>query len=528
MDSPGFFVVPKGAAIAYLNMPKAGCTSILRALAVMSHGSMPLPEERLSDGSDPVHGYGAVDGHLDYFAERWHVRDGDLPRRLFRFTFVRHPFTRFVSFYRSKIRDQQKPGEHYARFGLTAETTLERAVEVITSLPVEELEHHALPQSLIATQRGKPLIDFVGKLEDIRMHWPLIEKVSGYTVALSISNRSADRGVGEALDDNLRQRLYAYYRDDFKLFGYVADEQVALATPPGVQVAHLLPSEGALAVATALARSSSDVRAQPDDWRVADAEALELQLELSRRALAAHRRRTSDGLGKVERQRADLERMIRSEGEGTARMFADVRVSVDELAKDVARAHGTLRELRTDAASRARQGERALRAVQEQMSREADDVQQRLEKADHLIAQCSRDVRLVADRVDRLASRLEKQEERAKRRVLSAFAANSRSRWMRLVRRIRYRRVNELEVLERSGLVDPGYYFVHYPEAARIGVSAAEHYLRVGALKGYDPSDAFSTVQYLLHHPEAVLSGCNPLLHKYVERERPLRVRVGV
>lgn len=65
-------------------------------------------------------------------------------------------------------------------------------------------------------------------------------------------------------------------------------------------------------------------------------------------------------------------------------------------------------------------------------------------------------------------------------------------------------------------LVDEDYYFRSYPEARAWGVPAAEHYFRLGASKGYNPSPLFNTEFYLRRYPDVASADLNPLLH-YVD-----------
>lgn len=65
-------------------------------------------------------------------------------------------------------------------------------------------------------------------------------------------------------------------------------------------------------------------------------------------------------------------------------------------------------------------------------------------------------------------------------------------------------------------LVDAAYYFRTYPEARAWGVPAAEHYIRLGASKGFNPSPVFNTEFYLTRYPDVASADVNPLLH-YVE-----------
>lgn len=74
-----------------------------------------------------------------------------------------------------------------------------------------------------------------------------------------------------------------------------------------------------------------------------------------------------------------------------------------------------------------------------------------------------------------------------------------------------------IAVLEASPLLDAAWYLARHPEAVALGLGAAEHYLRLGALLGDDPGPAFSSAAYLQAHPQLAQAGINPLLH-YLEQ----------
>lgn len=52
------------------------------------------------------------------------------------------------------------------------------------------------------------------------------------------------------------------------------------------------------------------------------------------------------------------------------------------------------------------------------------------------------------------------------------------------------------ESIRSSGLFDADYYRARYPDAAASGLDPVDHYLQIGAAKGYDPSPLFDTGYY--------------------------------
>jgi GT2 family glycosyltransferase/glycosyltransferase involved in cell wall biosynthesis len=70
-----------------------------------------------------------------------------------------------------------------------------------------------------------------------------------------------------------------------------------------------------------------------------------------------------------------------------------------------------------------------------------------------------------------------------------------------------------VEVLRRSALFDAEWYKRRFPDAEALGMDPAEHYLRIGARLGRDPSPSFDGAAYLAANPDVAAAGMNPLLH---------------
>lgn len=79
--------------------------------------------------------------------------------------------------------------------------------------------------------------------------------------------------------------------------------------------------------------------------------------------------------------------------------------------------------------------------------------------------------------------------------------------------RMRGSEAAQVELVRSSPLFDPVWYLCRHPEVLDMGMSPAEHYVRVGAAEGLEPGPDFSTADYLRGHPEVASSGENPLVH---------------
>ncbi len=86
-------------------------------------------------------------------------------------------------------------------------------------------------------------------------------------------------------------------------------------------------------------------------------------------------------------------------------------------------------------------------------------------------------------------------------------------------------RHNRLLLLSQSSQLDAKWYFSTYPQACAAGLSAADHYLTIGAEADFDPGPAFSTADYRQQHQLA--AGVNPLLHFLAVETDKLALRPG-
>jgi hypothetical protein len=72
---------------------------------------------------------------------------------------------------------------------------------------------------------------------------------------------------------------------------------------------------------------------------------------------------------------------------------------------------------------------------------------------------------------------------------------------------------NAIESIKSSGLFNEVWYKERYPEVTESGLSAIEHFIQVGANKGYSPSELFDAVWYLKTYPDVAQGSINPLIH---------------
>lgn len=78
---------------------------------------------------------------------------------------------------------------------------------------------------------------------------------------------------------------------------------------------------------------------------------------------------------------------------------------------------------------------------------------------------------------------------------------------------------NDRHLIKKSGLFDPAYYLLTYPDVRIADVDPLTHFMKVGWKEGRNPSEQFDTQSYLDTYPDAQESGLNPLIH-YISYSR--------
>lgn len=223
---PTYFLSPKLGA-AYLQIPKAACSSIqARILAAESPGLYAELESTIKTNVTPLH---YTPGMFTKAASA----DGFL-----RFTFVRHPFNRLLSFYIEQVSPPQPPPvdddsrkslekdleRNGFRFGMPFEEFIGRMV----GDPVGRNNPHVRPQAEFVLGAAGLNVDFIGRVESIGRDWPRLNAALGAGLGqIGKLNFHGGQSWRDSpwFDRRTVARLAEHYRYDLWLFGYdVADK----------------------------------------------------------------------------------------------------------------------------------------------------------------------------------------------------------------------------------------------------------------------------------------------------------------
>jgi hypothetical protein len=150
--------------------------------------------------------------------------------RMFKFCFVRHPFTRLLSCYLDKIqRNRPQKAEILRQLGLPEDkldtpVSFGQFVSAVVEQPVSAMNHHWRAQYYQTMQDGIQY-DFIGRFEQLEEGMRVLEERISPELArcLRPESRNATEARTESenyLTDELKEAIYQKFHLDFEHFGY--------------------------------------------------------------------------------------------------------------------------------------------------------------------------------------------------------------------------------------------------------------------------------------------------------------------
>lgn len=118
---------------------------------------------------------------------------------------------------------------------------------------------------------------------------------------------------------------------------------------------------------------------------------------------------------------------------------------------------------------------------------------------------------------------------RIKQKINGLITHKFHSRKEPVVDETRYVQYPEIVIIKASHLFDRDWYLAQYPHVKKFGLEPEQHYLQLGAKKGYDPGPHFSTRDYLSLYSD--VNQMNPLVHYEVvgkAEERSCRIETTI
>jgi hypothetical protein len=191
--------------ICYVVNPKVACSSIQVALTEAATGT-------------EVRGF--RHNHPDVLAFR-RTSFRDVPAGYFRFTFVRDPAARIVSFYKDKFLRPKQEGRGFDYAGylggvFAPDDSFEAVCAAIAAIPDRLSDRHFVSQGFWLNRICRVPLDYVGRLEALSSQWPVIAQRIGREIPLPRLNSSASIAFSPPIPHGIAVR----YSSDFARFGY--------------------------------------------------------------------------------------------------------------------------------------------------------------------------------------------------------------------------------------------------------------------------------------------------------------------
>lgn len=200
--------------IAYMQINKSGCCSILTALYDMANPNV--------DECSNFDVYSQFHDQISFNKLKYEEIKNKID--VFKFTFIRNPIDRFIDFYFDKIYDRSDIPEWVTKFGVKQGADFQEIVDLLQYIPEKYYDSHFMPQYNLIFQNGQMGVDFIGKLEQADLHWAVIKNFLGIDINLPhlhivLSQYEIDE-FKKNLSKKIIYQLRKFYIKDLEYFGY--------------------------------------------------------------------------------------------------------------------------------------------------------------------------------------------------------------------------------------------------------------------------------------------------------------------
>jgi len=211
-------IISRKNKFIYFPIPKVGCTSLKLTIADLL---------KLKDSKNKPH-------QIKF--ETVNVFEEKQFPGYFKFAFVRNPWDRIASCYANKIRSIKLKKEGFEKgilsslihlYGDTfyAGMSFEEFVEKICKIPDSRADGHFRSQhTFICDKDGKPIVDFIGRLENFKEDFKLIGKKIKKRLKYFHKNKTTRKPYQEFYNEKTKKLIEERYRKDIELFGYKFDD----------------------------------------------------------------------------------------------------------------------------------------------------------------------------------------------------------------------------------------------------------------------------------------------------------------
>lgn len=217
MNKRGFFYVSQKKRIAYLEIPKNGCTSFKNFLLSIEDRELGKAIEKGNVNPRIVH-----EKEGQQILKRVYKADLDISN-LFSFTFVRNPYLRLLSFYNSKVLNFWDQGieKSLKKIGIKKGMEFKDCVKAIVNTDYNFLDNHIAPQSDFLFHEEKLVVDLIGKIEDTIIPFKLLSALTYMKQNIPSYYVLQSSELFHLLDNSeILDMIYEYYKQDFNLLNY--------------------------------------------------------------------------------------------------------------------------------------------------------------------------------------------------------------------------------------------------------------------------------------------------------------------
>lgn len=160
-----------------------------------------------------------------YGEDPWHYSISQykyLSRRyfnsLFKFAFVRNPYTRLASIYKYSFKQAAEHPKTSVKFVTKYETFDEFLMNWLTKKNIESHYFFQQQYKYVCDKKGNILVDFIGKFENIETDFAFIKNRLNISQELKHINMSNSNSI--VYTSELAEIVYEAYKKDFEIFGY--------------------------------------------------------------------------------------------------------------------------------------------------------------------------------------------------------------------------------------------------------------------------------------------------------------------
>jgi hypothetical protein len=146
-----------------------------------------------------------------------------------RFSFVRNPFARMLSCYKNKILPEAETRGTYIRGvhqsllpfkRFSAGMDFDAFLGAVAAIPDERAEIHFLAQRCFLVGPKGLRVDFIGRVERLQDHWPMVERMLGTDVPLGHFNVTQTESHRDAYSTKGRKYVERRFAADLHFLGY--------------------------------------------------------------------------------------------------------------------------------------------------------------------------------------------------------------------------------------------------------------------------------------------------------------------